>query len=286
MTGTGYRPRIGAYVDVNVTSLVTEQHYWQFGTVTSENENGTYNVTTYDAMYAAPHAVQPAGAGAGSNVQCLVMPYGGTAERWFSGVVVRVNRDSGEDATNEIISYSVRWTHIGVRSDQLRRAHLFARFARSIPFIYPVAMLCVLAIAMVVVTDNQKSRGGGGPRAVFAVITPTGCDPAVGRKLYGNDTSVWWGDGGWQFFQRVGMCPAAGIVQGDPTAAGDAVLNYQGCLDFQNADLWQGMDALNSAAGVTSNLVGAARYAIGGCRSSNPPSTHFHLSGALSSVCN
>ena len=45
---------------------------------------------------------------------------------------------------------------------------------------------------------------GDGPKSLFAVITPTGCNPLVGQRLYGNDSGMMLSDQGWQFFQRVG----------------------------------------------------------------------------------
>ena len=270
--GDGFRPRLGDLVEYNISASVADPYQWHLGNVRSVNADGTYDVSD-EAVFKIPVAALRAPVGknvqqvvAGDTVMCFLSSSasGQATDMWFPGRVRSTVLDNGEDGTGELTACNVNLVHRGVRPAQLRPANLWAVSARSVVAIYPVAMLCVLAIAMIVVTDNLKSRDetGESPRPAFAVITPTGCDPAVGRKLYGNDTSLWWGAGGWQFFQRVGVCPVAGIVQVssyNPSTTALTAINYQGCLDFQNADLWQGMDALNKAAGVATNLAGAAR---------------------------
>ena len=100
----------------------------------------------------------------------------------------------------------------------------------------PINMMVLLCVVMIVCTDNVISHDetgtswfvtnfpitlvhsflvltsflthdnntGDGPKSPFALITPTGCNPLVGQRLYGNDSGMMLSDQGWQFFQRVG----------------------------------------------------------------------------------
>jgi hypothetical protein len=270
-----FSPQAGDWVEYNVSASLADPHQWQLGKLLGANADGTYDVC--DEMMAFKISVGALYPPADKNVQqvnvgdevmCSMPPSatGLARDMLFAGRVRVLYRDNGEDGTGDITDCKVNLVHRGVLQEQLRPPNLWASNARGLASIYFFAMLCVAFIAIGVVSDNQMrtvGQMGEAPRSAFAVITPTGCDPAVGRRLYGNDTNLWWGDGGWQFFQRLGICPVSGIVKVEtwsPTAATSSIaIHYQGCLDFQNADLWQGMDALNQAAGVATNLAGAAR---------------------------
>ena len=188
-SNNGYHPRVGAFVEYNLSASLVDPQHWHYATVTCANVDGTYDVVDRATHTVQRGDVQPP---AGKSVQQVVvgdLVLCQEDHQWYAGRVASLARDSGEDSNNtdEILSFQVQWVHRGVRADQLRPAKYLPLAVQGLVAIYPLAMLCVLFIAMILCTDNQKSRDetGESPRSPFAVITPSGCNPAVGRTVRG-----------------------------------------------------------------------------------------------------